>query len=109
MSSSPERDAQLTTVYVTAQLLVESGMTGMEDVRSVGTRIRDSIPTLVHPPSIQAAVQEAPDEYLCPITYNVMKEAVIVVGTGITYEKEAIQAWFARGNFYGKRFIFWFL
>ena len=104
MSSSPERDAQLSTVYVTAQLMVESGMTATEDVRSVGARIRASIP--VHPPS---AVQEAPDEYLCHITHDVMKEAVIVVGTGITYEKEAVQAWFARGNFYGKRFIFWFL
>jgi hypothetical protein len=90
--------------------MVESGMTATEDVRSVGARIRASIPTLVDPPSIQAAVQEAaPDEYICPITFDVMKDAVIVVGTGITYEKEAVQAWFARGNFYGKRFIFWFL
>ena len=105
MSSSPERDAQLTTVYVTAQLMVESGMTATEDVRSVGARIRASIPTLVDLPSIQAAVQEAPDDYLCPITHDVMNEAVIVVGTGITYEKEAIQAWFASGNFNGKRYF----
>jgi hypothetical protein len=43
MSSSPERDAQLTTVYVTAQLMVESGMTATEDVRSVGARIRANL------------------------------------------------------------------
>lgn len=37
--------------------------------------------------------EEAPAEYVCPITLSVMKVPVIVVGSGISYEKETISKW----------------
>lgn len=87
-------DVRRATVFLAAQLMVESGMTSNEDVRAVAAKIRASI----DPPSIAPA-----DEFLCPITKEVMNEAFIVVGTGITYEKTAIENWFAMGKFSGKR------
>jgi hypothetical protein len=94
----------LTTIHVASQLLVRSGMTSRDDLDSFGAMLSDLTPGLVATPA--AAVNnapEAPPEFICPITNDVMKEAVIVVGTGNTYEKVAIQDWFARGNFKGNR------
>lgn len=39
-----------------------------------------------------------PDEYLCPITHNVMREPVLLLETGHTYERWAIVEWFSRGR-----------
>ena len=90
-------DVRRATVFLSAQLMVESGMTSNEDVEAVAALIRASI----DPPPIQAAEGPA-DEFLCPITHEVMDEAVVVAGSGITYEKAAIEAWFATGKFDGK-------
>jgi len=39
-----------------------------------------------------------PADLLCPITYQLLHDAVILVDTGQTYERAAIQEWFDRGN-----------
>ncbi|GAQ78705.1 hypothetical protein KFL_000170510 [Klebsormidium nitens] len=39
-----------------------------------------------------------PDEFLCPITVLLMSEPVLLVETGHTFEKSAIEQWFDRGN-----------
>lgn len=40
---------------------------------------------------------KCPDQYLCPITYEIMKDPVITSG-GFTYERSAIENWFALGH-----------
>eukprot|EP01025_Chloroclados_australasicus_P058654 TRINITY_DN7389_c0_g1_i1.p1 TRINITY_DN7389_c0_g1~~TRINITY_DN7389_c0_g1_i1.p1 ORF type:complete len:375 (-),score=-9.84 TRINITY_DN7389_c0_g1_i1:960-2084(-) len=41
---------------------------------------------------------DAPLEYLCPITNELMQDPVIVVQTGITYERSAIEKWLSIKN-----------
>lgn len=59
------------------------------------------------PPTQAAAPQSAPvsgegspcpNEYLCPITDLLMREPVLLVETGHSFEKWAIERWFAQGN-----------
>ena len=39
------------------------------------------------------SVRTAPDEFCCPITSECMRDPVIVVATGMTYERDAIVEW----------------
>ena len=39
------------------------------------------------------SVRTAPDEFCCPITSECMRDPVMVVATGMTYEREAIAEW----------------
>eukprot|EP00899_Mesostigma_viride_P007659 jgi/Mesvir1/16895/Mv15771-RA.8 len=41
---------------------------------------------------------DPPAHFLCPISYDLMRDPVILVETGQTYERDAIEQWFARGN-----------
>lgn len=38
------------------------------------------------------------DEFLCPISMSVMEDPVVLVETGVTYERLEIAAWFAQGK-----------
>lgn len=38
-------------------------------------------------------VKPIPTEFLCPISLEVMKEPVLVVETGVTYDKISIETW----------------
>ncbi|CAD7702502.1 unnamed protein product [Ostreobium quekettii] len=42
--------------------------------------------------------KEAPKEYLCPITLQLMKDPVLLVETGQVYDRESIEAWFKSGH-----------
>ncbi|CAD7703183.1 unnamed protein product [Ostreobium quekettii] len=42
--------------------------------------------------------KEAPREYLCPITLQLMKDPVLLVETGQVYDRESIEAWFKSGH-----------
>jgi serine/threonine protein kinase len=51
-----------------------------------------------HPPQQQQQQnEEAPNEYLCPITGELMEDPV-VAADGHTYERAAIEQWFATGR-----------
>eukprot|EP00210_Caulerpa_lentillifera_P009388 g8950.t1 len=39
-----------------------------------------------------------PVEYLCPISRGIMKDPVVLVETGQTYDRRYIEEWFGRGN-----------
>eukprot|EP00210_Caulerpa_lentillifera_P001852 g1781.t1 len=39
-----------------------------------------------------------PVEYLCPISRGIMKDPVVLVETGQTYDRRYIEEWFTRGN-----------
>ncbi len=39
-----------------------------------------------------------PDGFLCPITQDIMKDPVILVGEGHSYERKSIQDWFVRST-----------
>ena len=41
---------------------------------------------------------EAPDEYCCPISHEVMRDPVVLVETRRTYERSCIENWFANGH-----------
>eukprot|EP00955_Chlamydomonas_euryale_P104008 365535-Chlamydomonas_euryale.AAC.44 len=41
---------------------------------------------------------EVPVEYLCPLTYQLMEDPVVLVDTGHSYERSAIEGWVAKGN-----------
>eukprot|EP00899_Mesostigma_viride_P007655 jgi/Mesvir1/16891/Mv15768-RA.3 len=41
---------------------------------------------------------EPPAQFLCPISCDLMRDPVMLVETGQTYERAAIEQWFARGN-----------
>lgn len=41
--------------------------------------------------------QSVPQEFICPLTRNIFEEPV-TLETGQTFEREAIKAWFAKGN-----------
>lgn len=43
-------------------------------------------------------VEEIPDEYICPITQEIMREPV-TISDGFTYEKQAITEWFMSGKY----------
>lgn len=49
-------------------------------------------------PSHDVSADSIPLAFYCPITQQVMKEPVMVVEAGYTYEKNAIVEWFQRGN-----------
>ena len=36
--------------------------------------------------------------FVCPITQDVMEDPVLVAQTGNTYERRAVEEWFARSN-----------
>lgn len=38
-------------------------------------------------------MDDVPEELLCPITYEVMSEPIILCETGVTYEKQALMEW----------------
>ena len=40
---------------------------------------------------------DCPEEFLCPITHEIMREPV-KVGDGFTYERRAITEWFMSGK-----------
>ena len=40
--------------------------------------------------------REPPDELHCPLTYELMIDPVMVVETGMTYERKAIEEWLAK-------------
>eukprot|EP00245_Coleochaete_scutata_P000824 TRINITY_DN1098_c0_g1_i1.p1 TRINITY_DN1098_c0_g1~~TRINITY_DN1098_c0_g1_i1.p1 ORF type:complete len:383 (-),score=62.25 TRINITY_DN1098_c0_g1_i1:494-1642(-) len=42
--------------------------------------------------------EDAPSYFICPITYQVMNDPVLVLESGHTYERMAIQRWFGAGN-----------
>ena len=46
---------------------------------------------------LKTALTEVPPQYLCPITYEVMKEPV-VCADGHTYERSAIEEWLRAGK-----------
>lgn len=54
---------------------------------------------LLHHPYVQQKELDAgvPDEYLCPITREIMKDPVIC-SDGYTYERAAITSWMAKGK-----------
>ncbi|CAD7702128.1 unnamed protein product [Ostreobium quekettii] len=41
---------------------------------------------------------QPPVEYCCPISHQIMREPVVLVETGQTYDLKCIQEWFGRGN-----------
>ena len=45
-----------------------------------------------------SSMLKPPVEMVCPITRDVMKDPVMVVASGHTYERSAIEKWFALGN-----------
>lgn len=47
---------------------------------------------------VSGAVSHCPNEYLCPITGLLMTEPVLLVETGHSFEKWAIEEWFAQGK-----------
>jgi len=42
------------------------------------------------------ANQDLPDHFLCPISYDVMKDPVLVVGSGNTYDRKSIECHFGQ-------------
>jgi hypothetical protein len=50
-----------------------------------------------HPPQQPQRPEEAPNEYMCPITGELMEDPV-VAADGHTYERAAIEQWFATGR-----------
>jgi hypothetical protein len=45
-----------------------------------------------------SARAELPEDFVCPITFEIMADPVITIADGETYERAAIEDWFARGN-----------
>ena len=45
-----------------------------------------------------SARAELPEDFICPITFEIMADPVITIADGETYERAAIEDWFARGN-----------
>lgn len=41
---------------------------------------------------------EVPADLRCPITYQLLRDPVVLADSGQTYEREAIQEWLDRGN-----------
>lgn len=58
----------------------------------IGEQLADEFPLL------DLSTDSIPSAFYCPITWQVMKEPVMVVEAGYTYEKNAIVEWFQRGN-----------
>ncbi|XP_074282485.1 U-box domain-containing protein 15 [Silene latifolia] len=56
------------------------------------TNVLDDSPTYKAPESIKSPNTDIPQEFLCPITLEIMTDPVIVA-TGQTYERESIQKW----------------
>ena len=42
--------------------------------------------------------KDAPHEYLCPITLQLMRDPVLLVETGQVYDRESIESWFKSGH-----------
>ena len=42
--------------------------------------------------------KDAPREYLCPITLQLMRDPVLLVETGQVYDRESIESWFKSGH-----------
>ena len=53
-------------------------------------------------PAAAAAAQPpaaaVPPDLLCPITYQLLEDPVMLVDSGQTYERAAIEEWLCRGN-----------
>eukprot|EP00803_Ostreobium_quekettii_P011725 evm.model.scf_26.16 EVM.evm.TU.scf_26.16 scf_26:134044-140940(-) len=45
-----------------------------------------------------ARLPQPPVEYCCPISHQVMRDPVVLVETGQTYDRKCIEEWFVRGN-----------
>lgn len=41
---------------------------------------------------------EPPDQFLCPVSEELMVEPVMLVETGQTYDRTSIEGWFAKGK-----------
>jgi hypothetical protein len=39
-----------------------------------------------------------PNDFMCPISYDIMTDPVILAGSGQTYERAAIEQWFRMGR-----------
>ncbi len=50
------------------------------------------------PRSSSGAVGEPPNAYTCPITYDLMRDPVLLGNTGHTYERVAIESWLRNHN-----------
>lgn len=44
------------------------------------------------------SVSVPPHELMCPITLQLFRDPVLLVGSGYTYEREAINEWLSRGS-----------
>lgn len=52
-------------------------------------------PQLVPIRTVEVKEEEPPNEFICPISLEIMKDPVIVVGSGQTYERNSIKAHFS--------------
>ncbi|CAD7696990.1 unnamed protein product [Ostreobium quekettii] len=87
-----QAEQQQTFEYIAAELKMASTKKGvMEDfyLRQIQAAIDEGMPR-----ESQYSSRKA---YLCPITLQVMKTPVMIIETGVTYEKTSIENWFARG------------
>jgi U-box domain len=46
---------------------------------------------------------ETPLEYVCPLTHQLMHEPVVLLETGHSYERKAIEEWWGKGNHFCPR------
>ena len=56
-----------------------------------------ALPPPAPPASVATAPPEPPDDYMCPITTDLMADPVIATD-GFAYERDAIECWFATGK-----------
>ena len=55
-------------------------------------------PKLHSPPRAELLREQAPDDFKCPISLELMTDPVTLVGDGMTYERASIERWLAAGN-----------
>ena len=68
-----------------------------DEARRGADEASGSVPQGAPQPPEPAAESEVPPELLCPLSFDVMTDPVICA-SGQTYERSAIEKWFARGN-----------
>lgn len=54
--------------------------------------------TSTAPTASPPAAAEVPVDLRCPITYQLLRDPVILADSGQTYERAAIEEWLSRGN-----------
>ncbi len=47
---------------------------------------------------VEEETGEPPEEYLCPISYELMTDPVLLAESGHSYDRESLMEWFARGH-----------